>query len=419
MALVAKAAKARGLTVVVVGQNPLPRQGPFAVPDGVVDELIPLASWSDADTVRAVLDDLYERYEIAGTYAAFEAALPYDAELRARAGLPTSGADALRAALDKGEARDRLRADGLSRLRSTTLAGALLWDTWGFDGPAILKPAHGTGSAMCFTVGSLEELRAAAAEIERTPLAAGMTRDYVLSGGFVLEQKARGELLSVESLVHEGEVKVVGLLGRYLLADDPVVEQAAVFPYQHPRYAEIAEAAVAFHRCLGITHGPTHLEVMVPDDGPVELIDFNLRVAGAGAVLLFGLVLGTPYEELLTDLGCGTAPDLDALSPTRGWAAECLTLPRPGTTELRDLAVPEIARFVRPTKEPGQRLTGRSDQLDSVVMFVVTAASPEELHEALLDARRRTVVNGEPLGDNPNNRLIAPQHLRTPAGLAV
>ncbi|MFI2369324.1 acetyl-CoA carboxylase biotin carboxylase subunit family protein [Streptomyces sp. NPDC018833] len=419
MALVARSAKARGLAVVVVGQSPLPRQGPYAVPDGVVDEFVPIAGWSDADGVRAALDDLHGRYDVVGTYAAFEAALPYDAEFRDLLGLPTSGAATLDAALDKARVRDRLRAAGLSRLRSTTLSGALLWDTWGFDGPAILKPVHGTGSALCYTVDSLDALRTAAADIERTTLDAGMTRDYVLrTGEFVLEQKAQGELLSVESLVYGGEVNVIGMLGRYVLADDPVVEQAAVFPYRHPRYDEIAEAAVAFHRCLGITHGPTHLEVMVPDDGPVELIDFNLRVAGAGAVLAFSEVLRSPYEELLTDLACGVAPDLAGLHPVR-WAAECLVLPRPGTTELRDITVPPAARHVRITKEIGARLTGRSDQLDSVTLFVVTAGSAEELHTALMDARRNTIVNGEPLGDNPNNRLIAPAHLRTPVGVGV
>ncbi|MFB7667699.1 acetyl-CoA carboxylase biotin carboxylase subunit family protein [Kitasatospora sp. NPDC056138] len=414
----AAAAKARGLEVVVVNQSPLPHSGPFRVPDGLVDELFPVDSWSDEEQIRAVLDEICARYEIAGSYAAFEGALPFDAELRERVGLPTSGAAVIRAALDKGAVRSRLHGAGLSRLGSTDLVTALGWESWGFPGAAILKPVHGTGSALCFTVSSLPELRAAAEEIERSTLAGGMTRDYVLGrAAFVLEQKAEGELLSVESLVFGGEVRVVGLMGRYVLAADPVVEQGTIFPYQHPRHAEIAEAAVAFHRFLGITHGPTHLEVMVPEEGPIELIDFNLRAAGVAATVTFGLAHDIRYQELLTDLGCGLAPDTSALGRNVRWTAECLVLPRPGTTELRDISFPDTAQFVRVTKELGAPLSGRSDQLDAVAMFVVTAGTPEQLHRVALDARRRTVVNGEPLGDNPNNDLTAPRHLRTPQGV--
>lgn len=403
-----------------MNRSPLPRTGPFRVPDGLVDETVPLPAWSDATTVRAVLDDLCARYEIAGTYAAFEATLPWDAELRARAGLPGNDPAAVRALLDKAAVRDRLRAAGLTGLRSTTLTAALRSDSWDFPGAAVLKPAHGTGSALCFTVSSPAALRAAAGRIRHDGPASPLTRDYVLGGRrpggtpatdrFVLEQRAEGELLSVESLVHGGTVHTVGLTGRYVLAADRVVEQATVFPYAHPRQAEITAAAHAYHRALGFTHGPTHLEVMVPEDGPVELIDFNPRAAGVAAVPTFSLVFGTPYERLLTDLGCGRAPDTAALRPTGRCAADTWLLPPPGTTRLRDVGFPPEALLPRLLQEPGP-LSGRSDQLDTVAMFVLAAGSPAALHRDLLAARRRTTVNGVPLGDNPNNHLIAPAHL--------
>ena len=81
-----------------------------------------------------------------------------------------------------------------------------------------------------------------------------------------------------------------------------MVEQGLFLPYAHPREAEIRAACARFHECLNITEGATHLEVMVPDDGPVELIDFNLRFAGLGSIVLASEVYGLPFARFLTDL---------------------------------------------------------------------------------------------------------------------
>ncbi|NUL34955.1 ATP-grasp domain-containing protein, partial [Streptomyces lunaelactis] len=148
-------------------------------------------------------------------------------------------------------------------------------------GGAVLKPANGTGSSLCFRVSSLATLHEAAARARAAAVVNPLMKDYIVGHGeFVLEQEAAGELLSVESLADRGEVHVLGLTGRYVLASDPVVEMGLQFPYHHPRSAEIIEKAKAIHRALGITHGPTQIEVMVPVTGPIELIDFNVRSAG-------------------------------------------------------------------------------------------------------------------------------------------
>lgn len=404
MLLVANEAKARGYAVVALNHDPLRDSGPFKVPDGLVAEVVYVESWADHDAVGALLGDVQRRYDVVGTYTVFEATLPAEAALRERVGLPTTTVANTLRVLDKGQVRRKLYAEGLSALRSASLREALEWDDWKFDRPAVVKPANGTGSALCFVVSDLTELRAAAARVAAADVVNPLMKAYILAhGGFVVEERAEGELLSVESVVCRGEMHFIGLTGRYVLASDPVVEQGLFFPYHHPMRPEIVAKAQALHKCLEIFHGPTHLEVMVAEDGSVELIDFNPRFAGFASAVSFGEAFGIAFETVLTDVACGLEPDLSFLRHPTRFAAEMVVLPPPDATELREIVFPPDAIAARPTKNLGQPLTGRADQLDAVGMFIVVGDTAAQAHLAALQARRRTIVNGEPLGDNPNN----------------
>ncbi|MFE5792294.1 acetyl-CoA carboxylase biotin carboxylase subunit family protein [Streptomyces sp. NPDC056503] len=406
MVLVAKEAKARGHWVVALNHDPLRDSGPFEVPEGLVDELITVDSWSDREQINKLVTDLHARYDVVGTYAAFEATLPYEAALRELAGLPGNGERNVQHVLDKAAVRRTLRGAGLSDLRSATLSDALTWTEWPFQGAAILKPANGTGSSLCFRVSSLEELREAAESTRSVTVVNPLMKEYIhRHGEFVLEEEAAGELLSVESLVDRGEVHVLGLTGRYVLGSDAVVEMGLQFPYHHPRSAEIIEKAKAIHAAMGIVHGPTQIEFMVPLEGPVELIDFNVRSAGTASVVTFSEAFDVRHEVALTDLACGLTPDVSFLKRPTRFSTEMLLLPPPGATVMTEMTFPENALCCRLTKAPGAPLSGRADQLDAVAMIVVTADTAAEVHTAALEARRATLFAGEPLGDNPNNRL--------------
>lgn len=401
MVLTAKEAKARGYQVVALNHDPLRDSGPFAVPPDLVDELVPVGSWSDRAALDRLIDDLLGRYEVAGTYAAFEAVLPTEAALRERAGLPTTAVADVRVLLDKAEVRRRLHAAGLTELRSTTLTEAMTWTSWPWDGDAVLKPVHGTGSALCFTVSSLDELHAAAGLAAEAAVVNPLMRDYIVERGeFVLEEKAQGELLSVECLILRGEVHVIGLTARYTLAADPVVEQGVFFPYDHPRRTDIETKVRALHQELRVGHGSTHVEVMVPEQGEVELIDFNPRFAGVGITVCVSEAFGLRYESVLTDLGCGQDPDLSLLKPTRS-AIEWLVLPPPELRTLESITFPPDAVAPRVSRPIGTALTGRSDQLDVVCFFIIVGDTPSATHRRAMQARAETLINGVPVGDRP------------------
>ncbi len=293
----------------MLGHDPLRTSGPFAVREGIIDEYVHVASWSDQDAVRRLVKDVERGNDIVGVHASFEPTQRYAIELRARLGLPHNTAEDTLHVLDKAWVRRRLHAEGLSRLRHTTLSEALTWDTWRFDGPAVLKPCNGTASVLCFAVGSLDELRTP----PRRPYGRrrSRTRSCTTTSprtGSSCWRNARRASCSRSSRWSAEGVQHVGLTGRYLLAADPVVEQGLFFPYAHPRAAEIIEVCAAFHRSLNVVDGATHLEVMVPDSGPIELIDFNLRFSGIGAIALASDAFGVPFARYLADLACGRSP---------------------------------------------------------------------------------------------------------------
>jgi len=412
MVLVAQEAKRRGHLVVALNHDPLQSAGPFAVPDGLVDELIAVESWSQRDALRTLISELAERYQVVGTYSVFEPTLPTEAALRELARLPTTSVANVERVLDKAQVRRKLYDEGLSELASVSLTEALSWSEWAFPTSAVLKPAHGTGSALCFIVSSLAELRAAAEQVAAAEVVNPLMRDYIVAHGeFVLEQRAEGELLSVESVICDGEVQLIGLTGRYLLASNPVVEQGLFFPYKHPMLDDLVARSEALHKSLEISHGTSHLEMMVCDNGTIELIDFNPRFAGFASTVAFGEAYRTPFESVLTDLACGQRPDLSFLDRPPRYAVEIVIMPPPGVRRLDEISFPPQLIAARATKSIGQELSGRSDQLDAVGMAIVVADTPRQADQLAWAARRAVVLNGQTLADNPNNVVVCPRFL--------
>jgi hypothetical protein len=404
MSYVLREAKSRGFDIVVLNHRPLKATGPYAIPRSSVDELVHIESWQDEPRIDGILEDLHRRYQVVGTYAGFEPTLPYEAKLRQLAGLPNHGAATVRAILDKAWVRKKLYAEGLSTLRSVLLSEAERWTTWQLEGPAVLKPVNGTGSALCYFVSSLAEFREAVGKTKAAAVNDPLMKEYIVSrGDFVLEAQAEGELLSVESVMDRGTLHHIGLSARYVLASDPVVEMGITFPYKHPRLEEIVAQSKAIHESMKVFHGATHLEFMVPKKGPIELIDFNVRFAGIDCLIGVNEACGIRFEACLTDLACGLHPDLSFLGRPSQYATQVMVLPPPGATELRELVFPPEVAFQRLTKDLGAKLTGRADQLDHVGVCVVKAETAAELHRKAGDVRRRIVFNGSPLGDNINN----------------
>jgi biotin carboxylase len=84
-----------------------------------------------------------------------------------------------------------------------------------------------------------------------------------------------------------------------------------------PLLAQVAPAATAAIKALGITDGVQHVELRLVDGRP-RLIEVNARVGGDMIGHLVRLATGIDLPKAAADLACGRAPDL---APTHSGAA--------------------------------------------------------------------------------------------------
>jgi len=407
---VIEAADRRGCDVVVFHTLPLVTAGPYAAARHGIAHTVQVPSWDDVDACFERVLEVCEGSEVAGTYAALELLLPFDSRVQAHFGLPGKRPAEVYDLLDKVTVRRRLAEHGLTRLRVFDESDLDSLQTWPVGDRALfLKPVHGAGSAFVTRCRTIDEVHAAAAEWKTADKAAiPILGAYLESeGGRVfLEEEAVGEQLSVEGFVSGGSYHLVGLTSPTLLRRDPSIEMGWTFPYRHPRQDDIVDAARRFHDALGISHGATHLEVIVPPDGPVELVEANLRFIGTDCLVAMNAAADFRFEDQLVALAVGDTPTL----PTRTSRVTCLQnlLPPPGLRRLESLELPadDSVVFVKHVVAPGTDLRSTDRQIDYVASFVVAGDTYQEAVDRAVDIRRRTLVNGEPLGDNPNNAVI-------------
>ena len=269
---VINAAKARGLAVVVMHTLPLVAPVPFAYGADNIDLAIEIDGWHDVQALSNQLEEQAPWYEFVGTYTATEITLPLAAWVQQKFQLPGTPYKTLKRCLDKDRVRKTLHDRGLTELRSLDMEAIGQLEHWPFDGPGYFKPVNGSGSVNVKQVSTLSELKALiSAWQDKSHIHFSVLRDYIeRNNRYFLEEAAKGELLSVESFVQQGELSVLGMSSRAVLARDTAVEMGGSFPYEHPFKLQIIDKVRAIHKVLGITHGPTHTEVMVDDVGHVE-----------------------------------------------------------------------------------------------------------------------------------------------------
>ena len=407
---VIEAAAHRGFDVVVLHTLPILTGGPYGSCSSGIALAHALPSWDDVDAWFAAVLEVCGDRTVAGTYAAQEIALELEARVQEHFGLPGKGAAVVRELLNKVTVRRRLARAGLTRLRvfeESDVDGLRDWPVG--DRALFFKPVHGAGSAFVKRCRNLEDVRAAIAEWKAADkISLPVLGPYLESdgGAFFLDEEAVGELLSVEGYVHDGGFHAIGLCSRTVLERDVAVEMGATFPYLHPRHDEIVSTVARLHDVLGIAHGPTHTEVIVPAHGEIELVEMNLRFSGADVLAAMNAAYGTAFEDQLVALAVGEAPEL----PPRHRRFACLQylLAPAGLTRLESFELPGDVElpFVKIIRPAGSDLASTDRQIDWIAGFVACGASHDEAIERANDVRRRTLVNGAPLGDDPNNVVI-------------
>lgn len=401
------AAKKAGYAVIALNQMKASDHPPYGVHYKDIDHIFDVESWEDHDKLETIIAEIKKDYEIVGTLAAFESALPFESKLRTFLGLPVNELTVIENALNKLWVRQTLYKAGLSNLQSYEAQEVVEMAEWPFKRAVYLKPAHGAASAFVYRCPDKETfLRCYEKTQDRSVLDDdAILRDHIQKlNTFVVEEEGYGELISVECLVHKGEVNVLGIQSRNTLVRDRSIEMGISFPYRLPNDQEIREKVIAAHHCIGLTQGPTHTEVMVSEDGEIEIVEINIRFAGAEALVSISFSADHPVENLLLESALGNPIDVSPFANPKYVSCSQFLLPPSSVRNMESVEVPEDEiLFLKMAKELPSDIPETCTQLDLYGSFIIRAGSYDEVREISEDIRKRILVNGQPVGDDVNN----------------
>lgn len=407
---VIEAAHRRGLTVVVAHSAPVAPSGPFADALPCISHYVKVEGWRNEEGAFEAIVAWCGDRPVRGTYAGFEITLRMEARLRQHFGLHGATPDKLDFLLNKVKVRDTLRAAGLTKLRCVEDRELRELTEWPFPGKAaFLKPINGSGSTYVRRCTTLADVREHMAEWDgNVRHIRRFIADYLKAGlGMFLEEEAEGELLSLEGYCHEGKYVPCGITDRTVLARDVAIEMGNTFPCPHPRAADIVTKVRAIHEALGVSHGPTHTELIVSDSGEIEMVELNLRFAGGDILILVNRAYDIAFEDTLVSLSIGEGPLAElAPKPVRYVTGQDF-LPPMGLELFETIDIPgDDVFFKKVVVKPGSALKSTKFQSDHLAAFVVAAPTYAGALARGNEVRAATTVNGAKLGDDPNNVVI-------------
>lgn len=316
------AAKRRGLSTVVADGNPLApglRLADFPEPVN--------------PTGIAALVEVARRHRVCGvvSMASDPCVIPCAAVAEAL-GLPGLSRGVAERARNKHQSLERIReiapeyCPRFAMLPSLEEAATVL-DAIGF--PLVLKPQASNGSKGVVIVETAADFPAAFRYATR------------FSGGLPLiaEERLTGHEVSVETWSVAGEVHVIAVVDKMTTTPPYCVEVGHTTPSRLPRahVEQLAEAARAIVRALGIENGPAHNELFMTPNGP-RFVETGARLGGGCiASHLVPLSTGVDLVEASLDLALGRPVNIGP-SHTRAAAIRFLR-PAPGVvSRVRGLA---------------------------------------------------------------------------------
>ncbi|WP_445527443.1 ATP-grasp domain-containing protein [Streptomyces cyslabdanicus] len=279
---------------------------PFIVDHAVVD-------LSDPAALLAAGRALAARHNLTGVVTWDEWNLVPTARLARALGLSSPSVEVMRACRNKATARTLFARHSVPSAASmkahTLLEAGLAMMTLGL--PAVIKPAAFAGSIGVIRVDRPEELPAAFAYAS-----AGASRSRE-DTGVLVEEYLDGPEVSVECITHHGQTSAVAVTRKHLGPPPYFDETGHTVDATDPLLAQVAPAAAAAVKALGITDGVQHVEMRLVGGRP-RLIEVNARIGGDMIGHLVRLATGIDLPKAAADLACGRAPDL---TPNRSGAA--------------------------------------------------------------------------------------------------
>ncbi|MYX11104.1 ATP-grasp domain-containing protein [Streptomyces sp. SID8375] len=294
-----------------------------------VDCVVPADTTSIEETVAAVRTLIAAEEEpVRGIVTFVEQSVPAAAAVAAELGLPSIGEKAAYLARDKYAMRSAFGEAGLAQpgFQLATDLDAAVKGAAELGYPLVLKPLIGGGSKYVRRVDNDAELAEHFAPLQRgawtgfahDPLHTRTRAQY--DEALLLEAYVPGSEISVESLVIDGETRIVAVHDKPLPMEGPFFEEVYyTTPTRLPDglVRRITAAVGAAHEALGITTGATHTEFRITADGEPYILETAARLGGGPVYQSVLLSTGIDMVEAQLDLATGRAPRLDVAGPPR------------------------------------------------------------------------------------------------------
>ncbi|WP_338555775.1 ATP-grasp domain-containing protein [Paenibacillus sp. KS-LC4] len=144
--------------------------------------------------------------------------------------------------------------------------------------PIVLKPTNCASSQNVYFISGQDELKAAMAIISDFKVT---YMDFKVREEYLVEEYLEGQEFSVEIFLENSEPAFAVVTEKITSPLPYFVEVAHTLPtsVHTDKQAEIIETAVSALRAIGITDGPSHVEVKLSEQGP-RIIEVNGRPGG-------------------------------------------------------------------------------------------------------------------------------------------
>ncbi|QBI18670.1 ATP-grasp domain-containing protein [Egibacter rhizosphaerae] len=382
-----------------------------SVLDGLGGEHLVRVDLGDSQATAQRLAEVHAHLPLDAVVGVDDAGVRAAAEASAALGLPHAPPDAVAAASDKQELRERLRAGNVDQPRwrvipsDADLDEAVAAAAEAVGLPCVVKPTRLAASRGVLRADTIRDA-CDAAERARAIAHAADVPATLLVEGFV-----PGEEVALDGLVRGGELVPLALFDKPDPLDGPVFEEtyyvtpARLDETTAARVTDVAARAVA---TLGVDEGPVHAELRLPPDRPPVVLEVAARTIGGrcGRALTFGL--GMSLEEVVLRHATGKA--LPALAREDA-AAGALMVPIPQATDganhgvlatfdgiERARAVPGVEEVSRSV--PLGRTVRRLPEGDRYLGFVIARArTADEVEAALRRAHAELEIRVEPARD--------------------
>lgn len=265
----------------------------------------------DPAALTAAAREVAAKLPVAGVFTYDESQVIYCAQLAEDLGLPGSPVETIRACRDKAATRAALSAAGVPQPASYTVdtveEACAAAEKIGY--PVVVKARSLAGSYGVVRADDRAAVEAAFATADGAEFFGLQRHD---TGRVMVEEMLTGQEISVDAVIHKGEVLVtviarkhVGMapyfeeIGHDVSATDPLLSDP-----------DLLDQLQRIHQTLGFSYGATHSEFMLTPAGP-RLVEVNARLGGELIPYLGQLALGCDPVLAAVAVSVGERPDTE------------------------------------------------------------------------------------------------------------